>query len=167
MTEASETERTLRSAEQAWRTAYQARAEQSLAHDSASLISVLIASGNLPSPGGTGTPVSRSGNGSGYQASVPEEEQVLYERVVAAQALQRATLEWYRRVARRVETRLEEDDALYSALGAMANSTMIVFYPLVRWNVRSVLWEGEDPDADDDPIQTYCAARLGQETTVP
>jgi hypothetical protein len=41
---------------------------------------------------------------------------------------------------------------LYPVLGMLATSTAIVLYPLVRWNVRSVLWDGADPDADDDPV---------------
>jgi hypothetical protein len=52
---------------------------------------------------------------------------------------------------------------LYPVLGMLATSPGIVFYPLVRWNVRSVLWEGVDPDAEDDPVQIFCTARLEQE----
>jgi hypothetical protein len=61
-----------------------------------------------------------------------------------------------------VQTRIEEDEMLYPVLGMLATSTAIVFYPVVRWNVRSVLWDGADPDADDDPVQRFCAGRLGE-----
>ena len=79
------------------------------------------------------------------------------------QVPQKDTAEWYSRVARRVQTRVEEDEMLIPVLGMLATSTAIVFYPIIRWNVRSVLWEGVDPDAADDPVQVFCATRLDRE----
>jgi hypothetical protein len=35
-----------------------------------------------------------------------------------------------------------------------------VFYPIVRWNVRSVLWDEGDPDSLDDPVRRFCTGRL-------
>jgi hypothetical protein len=91
-----------------------------------------------------------------------EEERRLYGRIVAARAGHAQASKWYDLVARRLQTRIEEDDMLYPVLGMLATSTAIVLYPLVRWNVRSVLWDGVDPDAEDDPVQRFCAARLGE-----
>ncbi len=90
-------------------------------------------------------------------------EDELYGRVVQARARYAETAAWYRRVARRVETRFEEDDMLYPLLGmAITAPASLLFYPLVRWNVRSALWDDIDPDADDDPIRQFCDARLKQ-----
>ena len=85
---------------------------------------------------------------------------MLYQRMIAARARHGQASKWYGLVARRVQTRIEEDEMLYPVLGMLATSTAIVLYPLVRWNVRSVLWDGADPDADDDPVQRFCVARL-------
>jgi len=92
-----------------------------------------------------------------------DEERALYRQVTAAHAHQKDTAEWYSRVARRVQTRVEEDEMLIPVLGMLATSTAIVFYPIIRWNVRSVLWEGVDPDSANDPVQVFCATRLERE----
>jgi hypothetical protein len=89
-----------------------------------------------------------------------EEDATLYRRLVAARARHGEASKWHALVARRVQTRIEEDEMLYPVLSMLATSTAIVIYPLVRWNVRSVLWDGADPDAEDDPVQRFCAARL-------
>lgn len=91
-----------------------------------------------------------------------EEEGSLYGSIVAARSRRADASKWLGLVARRVQTRIEEDDMLYPVLGMLATSTAIILYPLVRWNVRSVLWDGVDPDADDDPVQRFCAVRLGE-----
>ena len=91
-----------------------------------------------------------------------EEERSLYGSLVSARSRRADASKWLGLVARRVQTRLEEDDMLYPVLGMLATSTAIVLYPLVRWNVRSVLWDGADPDANDDPVQRFCAERLGE-----
>lgn len=153
------------SAERAWRTAQQARFERSRAHRDSSVLSVLI-DNRYPSSS-TVASDSLQGDGAGNRPPEIDEERTLYHRVAAAQARHRETVVWYGRVAHRVQTRIEEDDMLYPVLGMLATSTGIVLYPLIRWNVRSVLWEGVDPDADDDPVQVYCAARLGHENPGP
>jgi hypothetical protein len=46
-------------------------------------------------------------------------------------------------------------------MGALvAVPVMLVFYPIVRWNVRSVLWDDGDPDSLDDPVRRFCTGRL-------
>ena len=149
------------SAERAWRTAQQARFERSRAHRDSSVLSVLIE--NRYSSSSTVASDSLQGEGAGNLLPEFDEERTLYHRVAAAQARHRETAVWYGRVAHRVQTRIEEDDMLYPVLGMLATSTGIVLYPLIRWNVRSVLWEGVDPDAEDDPVQVYCTTRLGDE----
>jgi hypothetical protein len=62
---------------------------------------------------------------------------------------------------------MEEDEMLNPVLGALVTSTAIVFYPFIRWNVRSVLWDGVDPDAADDPVQVFCTTRLERESPSP
>jgi hypothetical protein len=165
MRDAWQAEEDLRSAEHAWRAAHQARFERSLARRDSSLLYLLVDNGY--GPPGADAPMSVSDRSTGARSHESDEEQVLYREVTAAQARHKATTEWYRRVVRRVQTRIEEDDILYPVLGTLATSTAIVFYPLIRWNMRSVLWEGEDPDAEDDPVQVFCATRLGHETPAP
>jgi hypothetical protein len=88
------------------------------------------------------------------------QEEELYRKMVELRSQHKQRLGWYRRVAQRIETRLEEDEMLYPVVGALITSPAILFYPVIRWNVRSVLWEGSDPDADDDPVKRFCITRL-------
>jgi hypothetical protein len=69
-------------------------------------------------------------------------------------------LAWRDRVYKRVLTRLEEHQILSQTFFTLLTGPGIIFYPIVRWNVRSVLWDGTDPDADSDPITHYCSERL-------
>jgi len=71
-----------------------------------------------------------------------------------------AVRDWRDRVYKRLLTRLEEDHILTQTFFTLLAGPGIVFYPVVRWNVRSVLWDGMDPDADSDPITQYCTERL-------
>ena len=158
-----QTEHELTTTEQAWRTAQPARAERSAAARDSLALSVRVAGADAPSPVLEQAalrledlrPVSRT------------EADPLYRHLVAARARHGQAMKWHGLVARRVQTRIEEDEMLYPVLGMLATSTAIVLYPLVRWNVRSALWDGTDPDADDDPIQAYCAARLEQQYSGP
>jgi outer membrane murein-binding lipoprotein Lpp len=161
MMETLEAKNDLESAEDAWRAAQQARFERSRAGQPTSSALNLISNRNLVSSAAALVP--RHAEDAGNQAPEADEERALYGQVVAAQARYRRLAEWYGRVLRRVQTRLEEDDMLYPVLGMLVTSPGIVFYPLVRWNVRSVLWDGVDPDAEDDAVQVFCTARLGQE----
>src|SRR5262245_27318926 len=150
-----------KSAERAWRTAQRAHFERSPARQDSSGQSMLVSHVSPPSVAVASDPV----RGESLNNRLPEidEERALYRQVVAAHARHRESAEWYSRVARRVQTRAEEDEMLYPVLGMLATSTAIVFYPIIRWNVRSVLWEGVDPDAADDPVQVFCATRLERE----
>ena len=150
-----------KSAERAWRTAQQTRVEL-LSRDQYFSVRTLLVN-QVPPP--SITPASDPARVDKSSNRMPEidEERALYRHVTAAHARQKDTAEWYSRVARRVQTRVEEDEMLIPVLGMLATSTAIVFYPIIRWNVRSVLWEGVDPDAADDPVQVFCATRLERE----
>jgi hypothetical protein len=153
-----------KSAERAWRTAQQARFERSPARQDSLLRSLLLSSVSPSSVAVTSASL-REESPSDRLPEI-EEERVLYRQVVAAQARYLETEEWYGRVARRVQTRVEEDEMLNPVLGALVTSTAIVFYPIIRWNVRSVLWDGVDPDAADDPVQVFCMTRLERKSPV-
>lgn len=160
-----QTEHDLTSAEESWRAAQKARSERSTAGRDSSTLSVWFAN-NYASSGIVGQVANRD-VGANLQPSPEEKERFLYQRMVAARARHGEATKWYRLVTRRVETRIEEDEMLYPVLGMLSTSTAIVLYPLVRWNVRSVLWDGVDPDAEDDPVQRFCIARLGESTQNP
>jgi hypothetical protein len=96
-----------------------------------------------------------------------DEERTLYGSMAAARSRHADASKWLGVVARRIQTRIEEDDMLYPVLGMLVTSTAIILYPLLRWNVRSLLWDGVDPDAADDPVQRFCAARLGEPIRQP
>jgi hypothetical protein len=89
------------------------------------------------------------------------EPDVLYRELDRARFRYQEMMDWYTRVARRIQTRLEEDNMLYPMLSMFVRAPVsLLLYPIVRWNVRSVLWDGADPDAESDPIQQFCRARV-------
>ena len=150
-----QTEHELTSAEQDWRTAQQARSERTAQGLDASGLSIRVAD----APSIIGETAARFESFK-FPASRSQEDARLYQRMTDARISHGQASKWFGRVARRVQTRIEEDEMLYPVLGMLATSMAIVLYPLVRWNVRTVLWDGADPDADDDPVQRFCAARL-------
>ena len=155
----------LKSAEQRWHSVQQARVDRAQALQDSSVRSLFVS--HASSPSGAFAPLPLREESSRDRVSEPEEERALYRQVVAAHNQQIEAVEWYDRVARRVQTRMEEDEILNPLLGTLVTSTAIVFYPFIRWNVRSVLWDGVDPDAADDPVQVFCATRLERENLGP
>jgi hypothetical protein len=138
-----------------WRTAWKAR---SLTARQSPPVSSLAGSGNSTAESMLTT---RAEDRTVAEANFRRVEDDLYRRLIDQRARHRQSVDWYRRVSRRVQTRLEEDEMLYSTLGTLAASpTMLVFYPVVRWNVRSVLWDEGDPDSLDDPVRRFCTGRL-------
>lgn len=118
----------------------------SLPNDSPGPVSVALM------PGGTGS----LGSNANFQ-----DTEALYRKLMQARARHHDIQSWYTRVAHRVQTRFEEDNVLFAVLGTFVTApASLLFYPIVRWNVRSVLWDGANPDADDDPIQQFCLRRL-------
>jgi hypothetical protein len=155
MTDLWQTEHELTSAEQVWRTALYASAERSATSRDSSPFPIRVADASSP-PGHPAAGLQRVP----FPSVRSDGDATLYRHLVDARVRHREASKWYGVVARRVQTRIEEDEMLYPVLSMLATSTAIVLYPLVRWNVRSVLWDGVDPDADDDPVQRFCAARL-------
>lgn len=86
-----------------------------------------------------------------------------YQRWQSARRHLQPTLDWYDRVYRRVTSRIEEDQILTEAGMVLVATPALIFYPIVRWNVRTVLWDGTDPDSATDPVTMYCTDRLAQE----
>ena len=157
-----QTEQEVAGAEQAWRHAQQTHSEQSSAARDTSSLFVRLATREA-------SVVMEQAAVGGHQLFSPrgQEYTVLYRRITDARARHNDASKWYGLVARRVQTRIEEDEMLYPVLGMLATSTAIVVYPLVRWNVRSVLWDGMDPDSEQDLVQQYCAGRLGEAPPTP
>jgi hypothetical protein len=75
-----------------------------------------------------------------------------------AHARYHLTIDWYDRIYQRVQTRLEERQMLTEAFWTLAIGPGLLFYPIVHWNVHTVIWDGADPDAESDPIRRFCSA---------
>ncbi len=86
-----------------------------------------------------------------------------YTRLAEARTRYRTTSGWYEKVYARIHTRLDEEEVLWQTLMTLATSPAVVLYPLIRWNIRSVFWDGTDPDAESDPVTKYCRERLSAE----
>ena len=153
MTDVWETDYELTSAEHAWRAAQRDHTQRSAAGGAVSVR--VTGTSSAIEPAAVRSEVLRS------FSTTTGEATTLYQRMVAARVRHQDASKWYRVVAQRVQTRIEEDEMLYPVLGMLVTSTAIVLYPLVRWNVRSVLWDGVDPDAEDDPVNRFCVVRLG------
>jgi hypothetical protein len=78
----------------------------------------------------------------------------------AARLRHRETLAWYDRVYQRVRARLEEQQLLSEVFWTLAPTPGVAFYPVIRWNLRSVMWDGRDPDAESDEISRFCERLL-------
>jgi len=84
-----------------------------------------------------------------------------YERLAEAKVRYQPFLGMYDKVYQRVRTRTDEEEILSEVrMVLLAGPASLVLYPIIRWNVRSVLWDGADPDADTDPVTRFCAGRL-------
>lgn len=96
---------------------------------------------------------------SGNKAGVVE-DQVPRQRIEEAQARRAAVLLWYERLYDRLRLRAEEEEMLAELRLLLFMGPTALFYPVVRWNLHEVLWDGTDPDADSDPVIRYCTERL-------
>jgi hypothetical protein len=77
-------------------------------------------------------------------------------KLQAARLRHKETLKWYDRVYQRVRARMEEQQLLSEVFWTLAPTPGLIFYPVIRWNMRSVMWDGTDPDADSDAISRFC-----------
>lgn len=85
-----------------------------------------------------------------------------YRRLLEARTRHQPTLLWYGRVYERWRTRLDEEQILSEVRMILLPGPGVVFYPVIRWNIHAVFWDGADPDADSDPITRFCTDRLAQ-----
>jgi hypothetical protein len=83
--------------------------------------------------------------------------QAAHAKFRAARVRYQPTLEWYDRVYQRVRIRMEEEQLLSEVFWTLVTGPGLVFYPIVQWNVHSVMWDGSDPDAESDPIRRFCS----------
>lgn len=83
-----------------------------------------------------------------------------YTRLQEARRRHHPTLDWYGKVYRRVQMRIEEDRVLTDVQTVLLPTPAVLFYPVIRWNIHSVMWDGTNPDDETDPITRFCAARL-------
>lgn len=90
-----------------------------------------------------------------------------YVRLVEARRRHQPTLDWYEKVYRRLVMRIEEDDLLTQVQTVLIPTPGILFYPVIRWNIHSVMWDGENPDADTDAVTRFCTERLAASLQTP
>jgi hypothetical protein len=86
-----------------------------------------------------------------------------HQRLQEARTRLRPTLEWYERLYDRLRLRSEEEEMLADTRLLLLPGPAALLYPVVRWNLRAVLWDGADPDAESDPVARYCTDRLAHE----
>lgn len=85
-----------------------------------------------------------------------------YRKLIEAKSRHQPLLVWYDKVYERVRTRMDEEAILSDVRLVLITNPGVIFYPLIRWNVHSVFWDGADPDAESDPVTRYCTDRLAQ-----
>ncbi len=93
--------------------------------------------------------------------------QEAYARLLEARLRHQSTLDWYGRVYDRLRTRLEEEQILSDVRLVLLTGPALILYPIIRWNIHSVMWDGHDPDADSDSITLYCTDRLSKVAALP
>lgn len=90
-----------------------------------------------------------------------------YAKLAEAKARHKPMVFWYDKVYERVRTRMDEEEILSEVRMVLLPGPGVVFYPLIRWNIHSVFWDGADPDAESDPVTHYCADRLAHVAAAP
>ena len=88
---------------------------------------------------------------------------IAHQRLQEVRTRLQPTLEWYERLYDRLRLRSEEEEMLADARLLFLTGPAVLLYPVVRWNLRAVLWDGTDPDAESDPVVRYCTDRLAHE----
>lgn len=90
-----------------------------------------------------------------------------YRRLVEAKASHRPMLDWYDKVYKRVRIRMDEEEILTEVGAVLITNPGVIFYPVIRWNIHTVFWDGADPDAETDPVTKFCSDRLAQVAALP
>lgn len=85
-----------------------------------------------------------------------------YGKLTEARVRHQPTRGWYDKVYERVRTRMEEEEILSDVRLVLMTSPALIFYPIIRWNIHSVIWDDTDPDAESDPVTQYCTDRLSK-----
>lgn len=98
-----------------------------------------------------------------YDKGGRAEAERAYRRLIEARRAHRPLLDWYGRVYTKVRARMDEEAMLMDLRLALITNPGIVFYPVISWNIHTVMWDGADPDAENDPVVRYCKDRLGLE----
>ena len=96
--------------------------------------------------------------------ALEQREQDAYRHWQETRARHAPLHQWYVRVSKRVDTRIEERRILSDLATGLFPSSALLFYPLISWNLRSVLWDGADPDSEADPVTQFCLNRLASTT---
>jgi hypothetical protein len=94
------------------------------------------------------------------QLTLEQREQDAYHHWREARAQHAPLHQWYLRVGKRVDTRIEETHILSDVVTGLFPSSALLFYPLISWNLRTALWDGADPDSETDPVTQFCLDRL-------
>jgi hypothetical protein len=105
-------------------------------------------------------PLPRESGSAALQEQARRAEGQAYAKLTDAKVRHRPMLEWYGKVYERFRTRLDEEEILSEVRMVLVAGPGLIFYPIVHWNVHSVIWDGTDPDAESDPITRYCDDRL-------
>jgi hypothetical protein len=92
------------------------------------------------------------------------EHQAAWQQLQEARARLAPVMLWYDRLYERLRVRAEEEEILSETRLLLFAGPTALFYPLVRWNLHQVLWDGTDPDAASDPITRYCTERLAADS---
>lgn len=94
---------------------------------------------------------------------IDQDTEEAYRKLKEARLHYQSLFDWYEKVYGRLRMRLEEAQILSETFVILlGGGPAIALYPIVRWNIRSVIWDGADPDAESDPITRYCTERLSQ-----
>jgi hypothetical protein len=101
--------------------------------------------------------------GTAYDRSGRSEVEDAYRRLIEARRAHRPLIDWYGKVYTKVRLRMDEEAMLTDLRWALITNPGIVFYPVISWNIHTVMWDGADPDAETDPVVRYCKDRLGPE----
>ena len=110
-------------------------------------------------------PLQRESDSAARQEQARRAEGEAYTRLMDAKVRHRPTLQWYGKVSERFRTRFDEEQILSEVRLVLMAGPGLIFYPIVQWNVHSVIWDGTDPDAESDPVTRYCTDRLSTPAT--
>jgi hypothetical protein len=140
-----------------WREAHNAGYAERLRHPRAKPWLAPVPSGDDPAVPAT---LILAHEANTQQLALEQREQDAYRHWQKTRTQHAPLHQWYVRVSKRVDTRIEERRILSDIVTGLFPSSALLFYPLISWNLRSVLWDGADPDSEGDPVTQFCRNRL-------